>query len=135
MIHAFKAFWKNYFNFTDTSTRSEYWWVTFINTFMFLILIVAFGGLGSFQGAKGFTTGAIIGLVIYIVYGILSLIPTISLTVRRYRDAGVNPWWLILTWLVPFLLKTTSNGLVGKIGLILFIINILILILPSKLEK
>lgn len=135
MFRAFKAFWQNYFDFKKTSTRSEYWWVTFINVFIFLILIVAFGGLGSFQGAKGFTIGSIIGLVIFIIYAILAIIPSIALMVRRYRDAGVNPWWLVVTCLVPFLLKLIHNGLVGKVALILSTIHFLILILPSKFDK
>ena len=55
---------------------------------------------------------------IYIL-SIISLIPSISLQVRRLRDAAKNPWWILISF-VPF---------VGGIVLLIFYMS------PSRKKK
>lgn len=145
MIKAYKQFWKKYFNFKGVSTRSEYWWVFLINSLIGLVFIVAFGGaaflagMATGHGPKAVGIAAIIGLVIAMVYYIATIIPTISLHFRRYRDAGVTPWFLLITYGVPFVLyKSTfyeKHVWIQAIVLIVEIINFIILVMPSKDRK
>lgn len=145
MIKAYKQFWKKYFNFKGVSTRSEFWWMVLINVLIGLIFIVAFGGaafaagLLSGHGPKVVSLAAIIGLIIAFVYYLATIIPIISLHFRRYRDAGFTPWFLLITYGVPFVLyKSTvyeKHSWVQAIVLIIEIINFIILVLPSKDRK
>lgn len=90
-IEAIKLLFKNYANFTDRTTRSEYWWA-----FLFLFLV-------SFIVAN--ISPAIAGIV-----NLVLLIPNLSLNIRRLHDIGKS-WHWILMGLIP---------LVGFIVLIVY---------------
>lgn len=136
MFKSFGLFWKNYFNFKGISKRSEFWWMYLINTLYFLIFLVAFGGIGLIFGAKGLGVGAIIGIALSAIYAVAAIIPSISLLFRRYRDAGVTPWWLLLTVVLPIVLQATDfynkMSWLRTIVFVIEVINIVILVLPSK---
>lgn len=145
MIKAYKQFWKKYFNFKGVSTRSEFWWVFLINSLISLVFIVAFGGVAlvtgivTGHGPKEVGIAAIIGLIVAVVYYIAAIIPTISLHFRRYRDAGVTPWLLLITYGVPFIIEGSTfydkHAWVQAVILIIAIINFVILVMPSKDRK
>lgn len=145
MIKAYKQFWKNYFNFTGVSTRSEFWWVFLINSIIYAVFALAFGGVAvatSFvtgHADKSFGIAALIGIAVCILYWIASVIPTISLYFRRYRDAGVTPWFLLITYGVPAVLTGSNlyekHVLVQTLVLIISIIGFIILVMPSKDRK
>ncbi|OIL16272.1 hypothetical protein ATW93_01095 [Oenococcus oeni] len=40
MLNAYKKYWKNYFNFKDSSSRSDYWWLILANVIIFTILLI-----------------------------------------------------------------------------------------------
>ncbi|WKN29163.1 DUF805 domain-containing protein [Apilactobacillus kunkeei] len=145
MLKAYKQFWKKYFNFSGVSTRSEFWWVFLINSVIYAILGLAFGGVAiatallSGHAVKSFGLAALIGLAIAIIYSIAVIIPTISLHFRRYRDAGVTPWFLLITYGVPFILTRLDgykhNIWLSAIVTIISIVNFIILVMPSKDRK
>ncbi|CAI2696252.1 hypothetical protein AKUA1404_14060 [Apilactobacillus kunkeei] len=145
MFKAYKLFWKNYFNFTGVSTRSEYWWVFLINSIIYAVFALAFGGVtivtayATGHADKTFGIAALIGIAVCILYTIATVIPTISLHFRRYRDAGVTPWFLLITYGVPFVLKGSNvydkHVLVQTLVLIISIIGFIILVMPSKDRK
>lgn len=61
---------------------------------------------------------AIVGGLLGVVWGVLVIVPTLSATARRLRDAGQNPWWvmgLIVAQGLPFLM----GGLVMLVVMIL----------------
>lgn len=142
MLNAFKLYWKNYFNFKGVSRRAEYWWMQLINAVIFAVFVLGFGGIGIITGAlahkslESFGIGALIGIIVAIIYGIAAVIPGISLTFRRYRDAGVTPWWLLATALLPVLLQQSDfyneYAWIRTIVFIISVINFIILVLPSK---
>ena len=72
--------WKNYANFSGTTSVRGYWMATLFN-----IIISTIVGL--------------IPIVSYI-YGLAILIPSLALTVRRLRDAGKH-WSAIFLNLIP----------------------------------
>jgi uncharacterized membrane protein YhaH (DUF805 family) len=97
---AIAAAFKNYANFRGRATRPEYWWFIL---FAFLISIVA-------SVIDGVLSSDIIGNVASIAL----FLPQISLLVRRFRDTGVGPKWL-LTYLIPlvvtgYVLFTNAEG-------------------------
>ncbi|WP_088810466.1 MULTISPECIES: DUF805 domain-containing protein [Listeria] len=113
-LEAYKAYWKNYVNFSGRSTRSEYWYTILWNAiimaiFWILMLIV---GLSSATAAAGTAyPGEVFGamyagpmlfvVVLVWLFGIANIIPGISLMIRRFHDIGKSGWFVLLG-LIPF---------------------------------
>ncbi|MFR4698377.1 MAG: DUF805 domain-containing protein [Streptococcus salivarius] len=95
MIEAYKKFWKGYVDFEGRSTRSDYWLAVLANTivtiilFSIVIVVIVFDSPDS-------PYHVILNILYLLVmtYFPASFIPSISLQVRRLRDAGYH-WALI----------------------------------------
>ena len=87
----------NYAVFNGRARRKEYWMFRLFHTIIYLLLIY-------FLIASGFEQ-----YIIFIIYFIITLIPSFALTVRRLHDIG-NSGWMVFINLIP---------LIG--GIILFI--------------
>ena len=109
MINAYKNFFKNFAEFTGRSTRPDYWWVWLGN----LILSVPFwiiyfytvflsAVMDSVSDSASEATFMVLGLVviIYAIFYLAILVPTLALSVRRLRDAGFH-WAFIFLRFVP----------------------------------
>ena len=109
MIDAYKNFFKNYAEFTGRSTRPDYWWVWLGN----LILSIPFwiiyfytvflsAVMDSVSDSDSEATFMVFGLVaiIYAVFYLAILVPTLALSVRRLRDAGFH-WAFIFLRFAP----------------------------------
>ena len=109
MINAYKNFFKNYAEFTGRSTRPDYWWVWLGN----LILSIPFWiiyfytvflstVMDSVSDSASEATFMVLGLVaiIYAVFYLAILVPTLALSVRRLRDAGFH-WVFIFLRFAP----------------------------------
>lgn len=93
---AFKNFWVNYVNFSGRARRKEYWYIVLWNItiyFVFSLIIMAVGTV--FPPIAGLLGG------ILSIYGIASIIPGISLFVRRLHDTS-KAWYYMLFSLIPF---------------------------------
>ena len=125
MINAYKNFFKNYAEFTGRSTRPDFWWVWLGN----LILSIPFwiiyfytvflsAVMDSVSDSASEAAFMIFGLVaiIYVVFYLAILVPTIALTIRRLRDAGFH-WAFIFLRFAP---------MVGGIALLI------LLAMPTK---
>lgn len=80
--------YKNYLKFSGRATRAEFWW------FQLFYYVVILGGI---------LLGGVIHdsvMFLILVFAVLSIIPDLSLSVRRLHDCG-NSGWLILVGLVP----------------------------------
>ena len=87
MIAAYQAFWTRAFDFSGRSTRAAFWYAILDN---FIVTVVL-----SLIAAKASIFGAITTL-----YTLATIIPSISIVIRRLRDAGKDwPW--IFIGLVP----------------------------------
>ena len=109
MINAYKNFFKGYAEFTGRSTRPDYWWVwlgNFILSIPFWVIYIytvyLSAVMDSVSDSASEAAFMIFGLVaiIYVVFYLAILVPTIALTVRRLRDAGFH-WALIFILFVP----------------------------------
>ena len=109
MINAYKNFFKNYAEFTGRSTRPDFWWVwlgNFILSIPFWIIyfytVFLSTVMDSVSDSASEATFMFFGLVaiIYAVFYLAILVPTIALSVRRLRDAGFH-WACIFLRFVP----------------------------------
>ena len=109
MINAYKNFFKGYAEFTGRSTRPDYWWVwlgNFILSIPFWIIYFYTVFLSTVMDSVGETvseaTFMVLGLVviIYAVFYLAILVPTLALSVRRLRDAGFH-WAFIFLRFAP----------------------------------
>lgn len=109
MINAYKNFFKNYAEFTGRSTRPDFWWVwlgNFILSIPFWIIyfyVLYFSTvMVSVSDSASEAAFMVLGLVviIYAVFYLAILVPTIALSVRRLRDAGFH-WAFIFLRFVP----------------------------------
>lgn len=91
---------KKYADFNGRARRKEYWMFALFNFIVIVALLIVDGILG--------TIGLLYGLYLLAV-----LLPSIGVTVRRLHDTGRSGWW-ILIGLVPF---------VGGIILLVFAIQ------------
>lgn len=80
------SMWKNAFDFNGKATRSEYWYAILFN---FLIALV----LGMISAA------APVLVMVASLYSILIIIPALSLAIRRFRDAGKSPWFILVAFI------------------------------------
>lgn len=107
---AFKLFFTHYVDFTGRSTRAAYWWW---QLWEFLISLLLAGGLIGlfFTGlvhidniAPVFWVAFAIVIIALIAWGFGTVVPSYALLVRRFRDAGVSPYWVIATRGLPMVL-------------------------------
>ena len=84
-----EAFTKNYVNFKGRARRKEYWGFTLFYALIFAIL-----------GAFAFTG---IGVILFLVVFVVTLPPSIALTVRRLHDINLSGWFTLymLIMLIP----------------------------------
>ena len=125
MINAYKNFFKGYAEFTGRSTRPDYWWVWLGNLILsipfwviYIYTVYLSAVMDSVSDSASEAAFMIFGLVaiIYVVFYLAILVPTIALTVRRLRDAGFH-WAFIFLRFAP---------MVGGIALLI------LLAMPTK---
>lgn len=103
-IGCYKNFWRNCINFSGRARRSEYWYVVLANMIivfaaMFLDAIIVFFGAFLEKLPIPFI-GKIIG-GLYMLYLFATIVPSLSLVVRRLHDIG-KAWYYIFFALIPF---------------------------------
>lgn len=102
-VDAIRLFFTRAFDFKGRSRRKEYWYVMLLNMIINVIVIlcqIASGGYGQPISSPI----AQILIVIAGIYGVIALIPGISLSIRRLHDIGKD-WKVFLLWLtalIPF---------------------------------
>ena len=128
MIKAYIDFWKRAFDFRGRSTRPDYWWVYLINVIINTILVVGFVLIPFFSSVSNdpailYDSAEIQKMILIhmspiIIFGLIILIPQLSLQFRRLRDAGIHPAWGLLSCmgLIPVL------NILSPIGSIVLII-------------
>ena len=89
MLEAYKNFWLGYIDFYGRTKRSDYWWVVLINGVIGTLIFLLMDFLGETKAA-GFT------LTAFILFIAATALPTISMQIRRLRDANFNVAWIVL---------------------------------------
>lgn len=88
---AISLFFKNYANFSGRASRSMFWWV-------YLFLIIVYGICLLIMSSVNET----FGYILYVVAGLIFIIPTLSLSVRRMHDLGKGGGWIFIS-LIPLI--------------------------------
>ena len=100
-LQAIKNVINNYSNFNGRARRSEFWlWyiINMIIAIIFGIIVFLIFYLINFSpNDKNFF--AAIVLIIAGIYGMVILIPSLSVQVRRLHDTGRSGWWCLLIFL------------------------------------
>lgn len=122
-FEGFGMYWTRYFDFKGRSQRSEFWW--------------SFVGLTILTGIIAGITNVNdrIGKMVYFIFTIVTFIPNLSQYARRFRDIGINPKWIILTYGLPLLLVEVINYLpwyIQVLDILLVLIDMGLSALPSK---
>lgn len=95
---------KKYATMSGRASRSEFWW---FQLFVWLSYFCIFAISAALISAFG-SDSQIVGLVVFILFGVITLIPYISVFVRRLHDRGLSGaifWWsfVISIWGVLFI--------------------------------
>lgn len=93
---------KEYFKFDGTAKRQEYWAVIVLSIVAYAVGFIVLEGGG---------LGALIALVLFVG----AFWAMLAVTVKRLRDAGLNPWW-ILAILIPYVgtIASIAFGIIGS---------------------
>ena len=86
-VGAVKRYWAKYAIFTGRASRSEYWWPVLANVVISTVLY----GLGS--ASKFF-------LILYFLFFLASVVPSIAVGIRRLHDINKSGWWWLIV-LIP----------------------------------
>ena len=95
---AVQSGFKNFANFKGKATRTEFWYFYLFSVLLNIVLSTfdaLFAG-GSNAMANSFTTPG----PLYLIANVLLIVPQLSITVRRFHDAGFSGKWLLL-WILP----------------------------------
>jgi len=94
---------QQYFNFSGTAKRQEYWAVLIISIVLLII------GLVLVEGGSALASLAALGILVASIWVMLAT------TIRRLRDAGLNTWWILLVF-VPYvaLVAQIVFGVIGS---------------------
>ncbi len=84
------------FDFSGRAGRAEFWLFFLANLGVLIVLSVLSHVVGLF-------------MVLQFLYGLVTLLPGLAVTVRRLHDTNRSAWWLLL-WFVP---------LIGAVALVL----------------
>jgi uncharacterized membrane protein YhaH (DUF805 family) len=90
---------KEYFNFNGVAKRQEFWAVHIVSILVFVLAMAMLEGAGAL--------GALVALVALVA----ALWVVLAVTVKRIRDAGLNPFWLLAV-LVPYV-GTVATIVIG----------------------
>lgn len=105
---------RRYFEFSGRSRRMEYWMFALLMTVVYGVgLALMFAGgfdamyMVSMSGAVPFSPEPVffVGAAIVGLFGLVSFIPAIAVTVRRLHDRDLSGWWylgVIVASMIPF---------------------------------
>jgi uncharacterized membrane protein YhaH (DUF805 family) len=104
----FEAFSK-YSDFSGRAGRSEFWLFQLLNVlvlaFSFGILIAGAGGasLEDYGRASAASTSFLFGAALLGFWLLISFIPNLAVTVRRFHDHNISGWWYLGLFVVSFI--------------------------------
>ena len=92
--------WKKYAVFSGRATRSEYWYFVLINMVVSIILVSIDKNIAD-------------GDILYTIYSIAVIIPSLAVAARRLHDTDRIGWWQLIL-LIP---------VIGFIILVVFLVQ------------
>lgn len=90
-----KVMLKNYANFTGRARRAEYWYFALMN----FILIIPFYVIGSIGILNDNTTLSVMGMGLYGIVVLATIVPTLAVSVRRLHDINKSGWFYLFVFI------------------------------------
>ena len=91
---------KSYFRFSGKADRREFWiWAFMILTVSFVLVSILAVLATLYGNSNNPVTSGIFSATIIVLIGLfwpVMFFPTLTVSVRRLRDAGVTPWLLLI---------------------------------------
>jgi uncharacterized membrane protein YhaH (DUF805 family) len=105
-VEAVSTVFKKYFDFKSRSGRAEFWYYTlFIFIFTIITMLVDIFILNIPAEAAG---------PVNVIFSLITLIPSISVTARRLHDIGKSGWWqlimLTIIGIIPLIYWCCKKG-------------------------
>ena len=100
---------RNFLNFSDRASRSEYWW---FQLFFFVALATA-DSIDVMISTTLDGPGDIFGIIVFL--GLI--IPNLAVTVRRFHDIGYSGWYILLVF-IPCL-----GSIIGLVIIVLMMVD------------
>ena len=104
----FEAF-SNYSDFSGRARRSEYWLFQLLNIIVVIIGAAMIGiGAGGMSVARAahsgnFGTTFMMGVGLLVFWFLITIVPNLAVTVRRFHDHNVSGWWAIGLYVASFI--------------------------------
>ena len=95
-LNYLKNYYAKGFDFKSRIARKEYFGSQLLVLISIILLVILFSFISFLSSAIGTALGFV--LVFYLLAALWCQLP---LSVRRLRDAGFNPWW-VLVGILPF---------------------------------
>lgn len=92
-----KVVFENYSNFKGRARRSEYWYFALANGLISILFIIIGAVIGGVLGDA--ITGLIIGYVLFGLYTLATLLPTLAVIARRLHDVGKSGWFYLVAFI------------------------------------
>lgn len=89
---------QNYATFKGRASRSEYWYFVLFNVIFSIVL--------------GFGSGIVDLPILYTIYSLALLIPSIAVAVRRMHDVGKSGWFILIP--IYDLILACTQGVKGE---------------------
>lgn len=97
--------YRRYFEFSGRSRRKEYWMFALLIFLIYVVLallsVTAGGSAELGEAPSGGAVAMLVG-VIFLVWGLSTIIPSIAVAVRRLHDTDHSGWWLLISF-VPII--------------------------------
>ena len=101
---AAKRYFQRYAQFRGYASPSEFWWsfllyqviIPTVLGVLAVAVILAGAGTGSEDAAAGALLGSGLVLLLYSVYALVILVPSLAVMVRRLHDNGKSGWFVLL---------------------------------------
>ncbi|MEY2343118.1 DUF805 domain-containing protein [Acidithiobacillus sp. IBUN Pt1247-S3] len=102
MINAYtNTIFNNYFRFDGRMARAEFWWFTLCNFLIIFAFVILAGIFGAFAAGEHSLFSSFV-ILIYALYMLAILLPSLGAQARRLHDVDLSAWLLLLN-LIPYI--------------------------------
>ncbi len=103
-LEAIQSVLRNAFRFDGRASRSEYWWwiLAWLVGWVLAVVVLTAAIVGSARGVDSSSRWLSAASGIVFLAGLILLIPSLAVFVRRLHDTGRSGWWWLIG-LIPYI--------------------------------